>query len=534
IVPFSTLHYREDPSYWARWFPADFITESFPGQFRNWFYSLLAMSTVLRREPPFRTIFGYSTLFGEDGRPRHKSWGNAIEFDEAAERMGVDVMRWMYVNARPEDNILFGWHAADDARRRLLVLWNVYAFFVTYARLAGWTPRQGVGGAVDAADAAGAPWPALDRWILSRSAGLAEEVHDRLLEVDAVGAGRAIDAFVEDLSTWYLRRSRDRMRAGAQAADREAAFATLHAALVGLVRVLAPVLPFLAESMYQNLVVAVEPTLPDSVHLTRWPAADLARFRDPGLEAAMATARRAAELVRTLRSQAGIRLRQPLASLWLALPGGSSAELDALLDIVREEVNVKAVELIGDESELVERRVRPLLPKIGRRLGPAIPAVMAAAREGAFRVLPDGSVELAGVTLAPDEVEVLASPRPGTAVAHDAGLVVVVDTELTPELLADGDARELQRAVQDLRKAAELDLDDRIELLIEAPPALLERLVPYLPAVAEETLADGWETAALVGQSASDAAPVGWVASASVALDGGPVRLALRRRSSDG
>ncbi|MBI3745367.1 MAG: class I tRNA ligase family protein, partial [Chloroflexi bacterium] len=131
IVPFSTLHFREDPDFWAQWFPADFITESFPGQFRNWFYAMLAMSTVLRREPPFRTIFGYATLFGEDGRAMHKSWGNAIEFDEAAERMGVDVMRWLYMSARPDDNILFGWHTADEARRRLLVLWNVYAFFIT-------------------------------------------------------------------------------------------------------------------------------------------------------------------------------------------------------------------------------------------------------------------------------------------------------------------------------------------------------------------------------------------------------------------
>ena len=153
IVPFSTLHYREDPAHWADWFPADFITESFPGQFRNWFYSMLAMSTVLRREAPFRAIFGYATLFGEDGRPMHKSWGNAIEFDEAAERMGVDVMRWMYANARPQDNILFGWHAADEARRELLVLWNVYSFFVTYARLAGWRPDDAGAAVADASDA---------------------------------------------------------------------------------------------------------------------------------------------------------------------------------------------------------------------------------------------------------------------------------------------------------------------------------------------------------------------------------------------
>ena len=169
IVSFSTLHYREDREYWAKWFPADFISESFPGQFRNWFYSLLAMSTVLKREEPFKTIFGYALVFGEDGRPMHKSWGNAIEFDEAAERMGVDVMRWAFAKARPEDNINFGWHAGDEARRELLVLWNTYAFFVTYARLAGWVPRADIESEIRGAEAAGGRWSALDRWILSRA-----------------------------------------------------------------------------------------------------------------------------------------------------------------------------------------------------------------------------------------------------------------------------------------------------------------------------------------------------------------------------
>ena len=275
IVPFSTLHFREDPGYWARWFPADFITESFPGQFRNWFYALLAMSTVMRREPPFRTIFGYATLFGEDGRPMHKSWGNAIEFDEAAERMGVDVMRWMYARARPEDNILFGWHAADEARRGLLVLWNVYAFFVTYARLVGWTP------------AAGAPpvseRPALDRWILSRTAAVSATVEAHLRDYDAEAAARVLDAHVDDLSTWYLRLSRRRMSRGA-GADRDAAFATLHAALVALARTVAPILPFVADTIYGNLVAAVDEAAPDSVHLTTWPAPELADLRDEALE----------------------------------------------------------------------------------------------------------------------------------------------------------------------------------------------------------------------------------------------------------
>lgn len=506
IVPFSTLHYREDPEYWARWFPADFITESFPGQFRNWFYAMLAMSTVLRRQEPFRTIFGYATLFGEDGRAMHKSWGNAIEFDEAAERMGVDVMRWMYAAARPEDNILFGWHAADEARRGLLVLWNVYAFFVTYARLAGWTP------------AAGAPpvaeRPPLDRWILSRSAGVAAAAEARLRDYDAEAATRILAAHIDDLSTWYLRLSRRRMSRGA-GADRDAAFATLHAALVALARTVAPILPFLADAMYGNLVTTVDEAAPDSVHLTRWPAGELAPLRDEPLEEAVAVARRAVDLVRTLRGQAGIKVRQPLARAWLALPGGDLAERDALLELIRVEANVRAVELIGDESELVDRRVKPLLPRIGKRLGARIPDVMAAAREGRFEVHADGSVTLAGVTLAPDEVEVQAAPRPGTEVASDDGLVVVVDTALTRELRAEGDARELQRAIQDLRKEAELELDDRIVLWVDG---LAPAVAVYLDAVATETLAD----------DVVQGPPPHGVRVATVALDAGPVRIALQ------
>jgi isoleucyl-tRNA synthetase len=510
IVPFSTLHYREDPDFWAQWFPADFITESFPGQFRNWFYAMLAMSTVLRREPPFKAIFGYATLFGEDGRPMHKSWGNAIEFDEAAERMGVDVMRWLYLSARPDDNILFGWHAADEARRRLLVLWNVYAFFVTYARLTGWRP-----GTDDPPIAERSP---MDRWILSRTAALAAGVEDRLADFDAMGATRQIDAYIEDLSTWYLRLSRRRFSRGA-GADQASAFGTLHTALAALARIVAPILPFLAEELHGNLVAGNDPDAPDSVHLTHFPTAELAPLRDERLERAMTTARRAVDLARTLRGTAGLKVRQPLQRLWLALPGQDLHELDALVALIADEVNVRSVELIGDESALVDRRVKVLLPRVGRRLGAAIPAVMAAAREGNVEVLPDGSVAVAGAVLAPDEVEIVAMPKPGTVVAHDDGLVVVLDTELTPELRAEGDARELQRAIQDLRKEAALELDDRIELFVGG---LAPDVAEHLRSVAAETLAD------LVATEPEDAAR------AMVELGAGPVTIALRRTAGDG
>jgi len=515
IVPFSTLHYREDPAYWRDWFPADFITESFPGQFRNWFYSMLAMSTVLRRQPPFRTVFGFATVLGEDGRPMHKSWGNAIEFDEAAERMGVDVMRWMFANARPEDNILFGWHAADAARRELLVLWNVYAFFVTYARLAGWTPARSARPVAARA--------VLDRWILSRLGGLAAGVEERLRDVDVDAAAREISGFIDGLSTWYLRRSRRRFSRSDDPVDRDDAFATLHAALVGLARILAPMLPFLAEAMWQNLVVAGwdagrPAEVPDSVHLSGWPAGELVPARDEGLEAAMATALRAVELARTLRGQAGLRVRQPLSRAWIALPGGELAEQEALLGLIAEELNVKEARLIDDESGLVERRVKPLLPRIGKKFGPVVPAVMAAAREGRFEIGPDGAVSLAGVVLAPDEVEILAVPRPGTSIAHDEGLVVVLETALDDALRAEGDARELQRAIQDLRREAGLELGDRIAVMIELAGDDAARLAPHLDAVAGDVLA-GWIEVA--------AAPASW-ARAEVELAGGRATIAIQ------
>ncbi len=510
IVPFSTLHFREEPDYWKQWFPADFISESFPGQFRNWFYAMLAMSTVLRREPPFKTIFGYATLFGEDGRPMHKSWGNAIEFDEAAERMGVDVMRWMYVNARPDDNILFGWHAADEARRELLVLWNVYSFLVSRARAAGWT--AGTGRAAPPLEER----PPLDRWIWSRAAGTATEVEDRLANYDALGAARAISTCIDDLSTWYLRRSRRRFGRVVDTPDAASAYVTLQGALGTLARICAPILPFLADAIYTNLSEPeIDDRVPHSVHLSGFPRLDA--LRDERLEAAMAVARRAVDLARALRAGAGLKTRQPLARMWLALPGGELAERDALLELVADEVNVKSVQLIGDESELVDRRVKVLLPKVGRRLGGRVPAVMAAARDGAVEIRPDGSVELAGEVLAADEVEILATPRPGTAVAHDEGLVVVIDTALTPELRAEGDARELQRAVQELRKRAGLDLDDEIDLRVDG---LAPEVAALVAGVAAGTFAR--EAPGLGGEG---------VVVGSVELEAGPARIAIRVRS---
>ena len=428
IVPFSTLHYREDPEYWEQWFPADFITESFPGQFRNWFYSMLAMSTVLRREPPFKTIFGYALLFGEDGRPMHKSWGNAIEFDEAAERMGVDVMRWMFAKARPEDNILFGWHAADEARRELLVLWNVYAFFVTYARLAGWTPGRGAAAASPSGRSSTAgscrARPALGR----DGRGAAARRRRGRRDPGAVGVPRRpVDLVPAPVAPAVL-------ALGRPGATSDAAFATLHEALVAT-RPDAradPAVPGRRRCTATSSRRST-PDAPDSVHLTRWPtrragAAPRRRARGARWRSPSGPSTSPGRCAARPASGSASRSRRPG---WRC-PTAASRSTDELLGLIADEINVKEVEVIDDESALVERRVKPLLPKIGKRLGAAIPAVMAAARAGEVTFEADGSVTLAGVTLAPDEVEIQATPRPGTAVAHDDGLVVVIDTELTP------------------------------------------------------------------------------------------------------
>ena len=276
IVPFSTLHFREDPDYWARVVPGRLHHRELPRPVPQ--LVLLDARDVARccgASRRSRRSSATPCVFGEDGRPMHKSWGNAIEFDEAAERMGVDVMRWMFAKARPEDNILFGWHAADEARRELLVLWNVYAFFVTYARLAGWTPGRRPAPPV-------ADRPVLDRWILSRAAGTAADGRGPAARRRRASGRRGrCRAFIDGLSTWYLRLSRRRFSRSDDPTDRARGVRDPpRGARRRRARMLAPILPFLTEAMYDNLVAAVDAEAPDSVHLTRWPTAELAAHRD--------------------------------------------------------------------------------------------------------------------------------------------------------------------------------------------------------------------------------------------------------------
>ncbi|HEY7332713.1 MAG TPA: isoleucine--tRNA ligase, partial [Candidatus Limnocylindria bacterium] len=394
IVGLSTMGWNSDRDEWARWYPADFITESFPGQFRNWFYALLTECTVMTGEAPMRTLFGYALLRDEHGEEMHKSKGNAIWFDDAAAEIGADVMRWMFSATNPATNMNFGYHLAhEEVRRFFLPLWNTYGFFVTYARLDGWTP--------DGTDGAAAARTLLDRWILSRLDGLVTEVRDALDGYDAARATRAIEAFVDELSNWYVRRNRRRFWKGELDNDKRAAFATLHHVLVDLTRLLAPFVPHLADALWSNLVVAVDPTAPDSVHLADFPEAR-PELREGSVEASVELARRVVALGRTARAASGLRTRQPLAGLRVKLPAAAAGTLSAdpgvdaeLVAQVLDELNVKALAILDDESAMVERSLYPLLPVIGPRRGKEVGAIMAGARSGAWTLLDDGRVEVA-------------------------------------------------------------------------------------------------------------------------------------------
>ncbi len=530
IVSFSTLRYRSDPEYWRQWYPAHWISESFPGQFRNWFYSLLAMAAVIDRTPPFLENFGYGTLLAEDGRPMHKSWGNSIEFNEAADRMGVDVMRWLYCSQRPEANLLFGFGRADEVRRQfLLPLWNVYNFFTSYARLDGWTPATE---GFDPANPEGnAPESEnlLDRWIVARVNDVAARVTTALENSDPCGATGAVDGLIEDLTNWYVRRSRRRFWKSEQDGDKQTAYATLYYVLVRLMRLLAPFTPFVTEVMYQNLVRGVQPEAYGSVHHCDWPQAE-AQVIDAGLLTQMDLARRAAGLGLGARGSANIKVRQPLARALLYTADGQAELSEELAAIVRDELNVKAVEFVADEASLVTYRVVADGKQLGPRLGARFPKVRAALAAldplAVVRQVRAGqplALEVEGETVevAAGEIIVETQPGEGLAVASDKGLTVAIDTEITPELAAEGMVRDLVRYVQTLRKEADYQLDDRITVglfgLGGEARAALNDLQGYL---CEETLCTH-----LLTEDDGRA----WDREQTVKLDGTQVRVAVRR-----
>src|SRR4051812_8751856 len=471
IVPFSTLGWKSpayipqgyatgaarglttadlpDDAYWEEWFPADWVSEM-REQIRLWFYSQLFMSVALTGRAPYRKVLGFEKMLDETGREMHGSWGNMIEAEDAFARMGADVMRWQFCAQPPSQNLLFGFGPAEQIKRELLTLWNSVSFFVSYANIADFRPS------FDDLEPSGELKP-LDHWLVERTRAFvrdAEQAYDAYMTVDVM---RAYTDYVDDLSNWYIRRSRRRFWDG-----EPEALSTLWHALVQTLRVMSPIMPFITDHLWRNLV----PTGPESVHLAPWP--DVAE-PDRALLAEIVDVRRVVALAHQARATSGLKLRQPLRQLIVEGANGSSRHADEIAD----EVRVKNVAFDAVEAEL---RVKPNLPVLGPRLGKELRAVQQALQAGDFESLEGGRFRVAGHELEPGEVLVERSGRDGFAVASAEGMTVALELTLDDELLLEGRGYDLIRQVNQLRKDEGLEIVDRIVLTVpESERELVER-----------------------------------------------------------
>ncbi len=510
-------HPHQGSEAFARHYPADFICEAID-QTRGWFYTLLAESTLLFDDSSYRTCLCLGHIVDEDGRKMSKSAGNVLDPWELIDRHGADALRWLmfaegnpWVNRRVSHDLL-----ADVVRRFLLTLWNTHVFFATYAAIDGFDPTVPAPPVADR--------PASDRWVLAELAALIDVVDEALARYDITAATRGLERFVDDLSNWYVRRNRRRFwkAASEDPADKQAVYATLHTCLRTLSQLLAPFVPFLAERLWQDVVVSQDADAEVSVHLTDFPVAPEA-WRDEELRTAMAVARHVVELGRQARNDSAVRVRQPLARALVSVPPSQRVGLAALLPDIAEELNVRTVELSDGTGALVERRLKPnfraLGPVFQKRAPQVAEAIVGLEADRAAEVaaaLPHGPVELevAGdpVRITADMAEVIETPRTGWAVASDGQASFALDTELTRELEIEGAARELVRAINDQRKAAGLELTDRIELVVAVSPEELDAELDaggHYDTIAREVLASSIQRAPVTDGTPVDLGDLG-------------------------
>ncbi|MFF6848193.1 isoleucine--tRNA ligase [Streptomyces antimycoticus] len=485
-MPFAQYGYpyRNKELFESR-YPAQFISEAID-QTRGWFYTLMAVGTLVFDKSSYENVVCLGHILAEDGRKMSKHLGNILQPIPLMDQHGADAVRWfMAAGGSPWAARRVGHGTIQEVvRKTLLTYWNTVAFQALYARTSGWAPS--------AADPAPAERPLLDRWLLGELGTLTEQVTEALEAYDTQRAGKLLSAFVDDLSNWYVRRSRRRFWQGDAAALR-----TLHDVIETVTRLMAPLVPFITERVWQDLVVPVVPEAPASVHLTTWPEPDQSMI-DPALSAQMALVRRLVELGRATRAESGVKTRQPLSRALVAAAGFETlgAELRAQIE---EELNVSSLASLSEVGgSLVDTTAKANFRALGKRFGKgtqpvakAIAEAEAAAlsvalREGNASVVVDGET----VVLSPDEVIITETPREGWSVASDAGATVALDLEITPELRRAGLARDAIRLIQEARKNSGLDVADRIALRWEtADEELRQALTDHAGLIADEVLA---------------------------------------------
>jgi isoleucyl-tRNA synthetase len=475
-MPFAQGHAPfENEELFRERFPADYICEALD-QTRGWFYSLLAVSTLLYGQSSYRTVLCLGLILDPDGQKMSKSRGNVVVPWEVIDQHGADAFRWYYFTSKqPWDGYRFSLDTVGESVRQfMLTLWNTYGFFTLYANV------NGVEDLSPAAD----PQP-LDRWALSRLEATIETVTERLDDYDTTMAGRAIDALVEDLSNWYVRRSRRRFWDGDPAA-----FSTLHRCLVEVAKLLAPLTPFIADEIYDNLDGS-EP----SVHLCDFPVAG---ERDLELERQVGVLREAIELGRAARAHAKVKVRQPLPEAIVVAAGEERDAIERFEDQLLDELNVKRVRFVSEAEELGRWELKPNYRTLGPRFGKQMPQAAAAvaaldAQSVAATLREGGTVGLAidghDHQLTADDVQLVLQPLEGYQVERSGSHAVALNLELDDALRREGLAREAVRAIQEARKSAGLDVSDRIRLTLGGDAGLIEAIREHEEYVAGETLA---------------------------------------------
>jgi len=488
-MPYGQWHYPfENAAQFKGQYPADYICEAVD-QTRGWFYSLHAISTLLNDQVSFKNVICLGLILDGQGAKMSKTRGNVVDPWDVIRQNGADAMRWYLFTASPpgQERRFSADLVAEVVRNFTLTLWNTYSFFVTYANLDHWKPDANVT----------PQYSDLDRWLRSTLHALVRDVTAAMENYDVLGATRPIETFVDQLSNWYLRRSRRRFWKSESDDDKHAAYATLYEALVTVSHLLAPSMPFLAEEVYQNLVRKVDSKAAESVHLADWPAWQPALVDDK-LNREMLLVMKLASVGHAARNKANRKVRQPL--LEVAFSVGNADEMRVIElyeEILADELNVKRVRSLDTAGEVVSYTLNPLPKQLGQKYGRRFPAIRTALAaleaEEAGRRLLDGhavevNVEEEVFNILPEEVEVRALAREGYAVASEGAILAALVTDLTPELVHEGLAREFVRRVQDLRKQADLDISDRIRLFYSATPGLSEAVHAFTEYIVGETL----------------------------------------------
>ena len=488
-MPVSQWHYPfENLDEFKNQFPADFICEAVD-QTRGWFYSLHAISTLLFDTSCFKNVICLGLILDADGQKMSKSRGNVVTPWTVIDQHGADAMRWyLYTASPPGQERRFSSDLVGEVLRNFtLTLWNTYSFFVTYANLDNWKP--GSSGEVE--------YSALDKWVRSSLHTLTRDVTTAMENYDVLGATRPVQEFVEQLSNWYLRRSRRRFWKSESDADKNAAYSTLYECLVTLSKLLAPTMPFIADELYLNLVGSVDSAVAESVHLAAWPEHDPALI-DEKLNAEMNLVMRMTSLGHAARNKANRKVRQPLSEVAFSVSNQEEEKVIAgYAELLADELNVKTVRLLNAAGEAVSYSLNPLPKQLGQKYGSLFPEIRKAilgmdAESTALKLLSGVSISLQingkELGILPEEVEVRLQAREGYSVASEGAYLAALVTELTPELIAEGLAREFVRRVQDLRKAADLDIADRIKLFYTATPVLQRAIEDFKEYIMTETL----------------------------------------------